>query len=492
MNWDRFGIARQSIGARDTAEATARRAIREVKAYKAFLESRKIATGTPLDALPVQDKASYMQSYPFADLLGGDFADTFTIFRSAGSAGHSFYWPQLKSSYTGSSAQLRALLENLFLIDQKKTMAIVGLALGSWIGGDVLSWALKDVSVSSSYPFAVFSPGSKHDEIIAMLTAAEGMVEQFLLVCCPSAIAHLVSRASELGHRLPLEKMRYLVIGEAFPEQLRTDLGVRARCKPGETLMASVYGSADTGVLGFELPASIMLRKLCISDPRVADALGITGVTPHFFHHADPHAFLEDVGEELCVSKWQGIPLIRYNLHDRAKLFEWPEIVDRLSLVEPQDEQFSDAISLMRATSAILPQTGVIAISGRADFCLVLCGTKLTEAMLDEALLSAQFKDLLTGAYEAEVILEDGRQRLRILLEHHPIAERTASMLDHLYPQLIQAIGRAQPEFLDDWSNIYAAWDNDPARRILKLEATPWPRLSERNQGDIKRHSIIP
>ena len=74
--------------------------------------------------------------------------------------------------------------------------------------------------------------------------------------------------------------------------------------------MFSVYGSADTGLLGFESPASVILRKICMADPLVAEDLGLGRVIPHFFHHADPGAYVETVGSELCVTKWQGIPLV--------------------------------------------------------------------------------------------------------------------------------------------------------------------------------------
>jgi hypothetical protein len=36
---------------------------------------------------------------------------------------------------------------------------------------------------------------------------------------------------------------------------------------------------------------------------------------------------VETVAGELCVTKWQGIPLVRYNLHDSARLYDWSEIV---------------------------------------------------------------------------------------------------------------------------------------------------------------------
>ena len=483
-------IAR-SLGSRQTAEQVASRAVNHITAYGKFIESQGIGPEVPFERLPLQDKESYLRHYPFSELLGDDFADTFTIFSSAGPAGKSFYWPQLKTAYADAAVNLRLLLETTYAIDRHSTLAVVGLALGSWIGGDVLSWSLKDVAVATPYPFAVFSPGNKHDEIIAMLRAASGLVDRILLVCCPSAIGHLILLAEQLGQPLPLDKMRYLVIGEPFPEALRLDLARRSRVGADEVLMMSVYGSADTGVMGFESPATILLRQLCHEDPDIASSLGIKGVVPHFFNHADPATYLEEIDGELCITRWQGIPLVRYNLHDQAQLFDWPGLVRHLAAFAEKKPALAHVLPMLTAHAELLPSPGIIAIAGRADFCLILCGTKLSEAMLDEAVRSEDLADTLTGVYQARVVTEDGRQRLSIRLETQKQPGKPAEALDAIYPRLVQAIGRAQPEFLDDWTNIYRRWDDDPARRILKLDLVPWPAMSDAADDRIKQHSII-
>lgn len=482
---------RKTLGSVKTASKIASRAIHEVKAYQQVIEQTGIPPSAPFEQLPILDKESHMKRHALVDLLGADFKDTFTVFKSAGTSGHAFYWPQLRQSYAGSTSRMRALLESLFGIQHQNTMAVVGLALGSWIGGDVLSWSLKDVAMSTPYPFAVFSPGNKHDEIIAILHEAASLVDQFLLICCPSAIGHLILRAEQTGKPLPLAKMRYLVIGEPFPEQLRSDIEAQANVAPPGVVIASVYGSADTGVLGFESEASILVRKMCHADPDLARALNVESVTPHFFHMADPNSFLETVDGELCVTKWQGIPLVRYNLHDRATLYDFPAVIEVLSSLPSMTPDMSDSLARMRTAADLAPLPGLIAVAGRADACLILCGTKLSEEMLDDAMRSPELTNTLTGRYQAQVIVENGRQRLKLAVEHKP-TDTAADQLDQIvYPRLIRAIGRAQPEFLDDWINIYRNWDNDFDQRILKLDLVAWPAMSQSLEHGIKQHSII-
>ncbi len=480
-----------ALGSPDIARSIARRVIKEVPGYRAFLTQKETPFDTPFSKLPLIDKTSYLSQVPFHQLTGGDFDQTFHIFSSSGSSGHPFYWPQLKESHLASSERLRTFLENIFSVHEKRTLAIVGLALGSWIGGDHFSWLLKSVAIRTPYPLAVFSPGNKHQEIINMLLNADPFVDQFILACCPSAIAHIILRAEQAGQSLPLHKMRFIVIGEPFPETLRSHLEERAKITPDQPLMLSIYGSADTGVLSVESPASISLRKLCAAEPGIAAELGFNSVIPHFFHQVDPAAYLEAVENQLCVTKWQGIPLVRYNLHDHATLFTWSAIAQRFPAWEQKYPQLAPILQRLANAKFDEPLTNLIAITGRADSCLILCGTNLSEAMFDEAIRSPDLETILTGPYQAKLLLEEGRQRLELTLEFRPERGTPEHVTELVYPKLIEALSRVQPEFKDDWTSIYSTWDTDPLKRILKLEMVAGPTLSNGLESKIKQRGIV-
>lgn len=477
------------LGDLEAARAVAARAAATVPAYAQQLAAAGISAPAAVawTELPLVDKKSYLLAHPFTALTADDFAETFTIFSSSGSSGRPFYWPQLKGAQRESAARLRALLEEVFHIDERRTLAVVGLALGSWIGGEHFSWVLKSFAVEAPYPFAVFSPGNRHDEIIAMIESAGRFVDQVLLFVCPSAIGHLRLRAAQEGRKLPLAKMRYVVIGEPFPEAVRLGFAAEAGVPESEPVMLSIFGSADTGVLGCESPASALVRGLCERDTRLASELGFVGVVPHLFHQADPAALLECVGGELCVTKWQGVPLVRYNLHDAVRLLRWREIVRHTLTRLPADAPIA---TILRASAERLPD--VLAITGRADSCLLLCGTNLTEAMLDTAVRAPALARWLTGNYRARVILENGRQRLELTLECRGEAPPSDPAVDTLYPHLVESLGRAQPEFKDDWDNIYRRWDDAPSLRILALKLVAWPALANDRPERIKQRGVGP
>ena len=479
-------IIRSCLGSAETAQSIADRAERHVAAYREFLQKQNWKAGSPFHTRPIVDKTSYLTVWRFEELLGDDFEQTFTIFKSSGSSGHSFYWPQLKQTHRSSSEFLKTYLEKAFSVHEKKTLAIVGLALGSWIGGEHFSWVLKSVALAAPYPFSVFSPGSCHDEIIEMCLRANQYVDQILLVVCPSAIGHIQLRAEQSQRPLPLEKMRYLVLGEPFPESLRSSLQRRAGMAETESIIFSVYGSADTGSLGVESPASAALRKLLGLNSKLAEKIGLpSGSVPHFFHCCAPDTYLETIEGELLVTRWQGVPLVRYNLHDRATFYSWREL--RSAILESQSENQNEAPfrGILAAAGPDLPD--LISIAGRSDAGLILCGTNISESMLDAAVGSVALSATVTGLYKARIMHESDRQFLEFDLEIRAGVSVERVMEDRIYSQLVQALGREQPEFLDDWQNVYTHWDADPQRRILRLNCLPWPALSSRTEKEIKQ-----
>lgn len=470
------------LGSHSHAQAVAKRAWEHVPAFRKHL-SPKDALPKEWDEIPLSDKKNYLLTNPYADLLADNYQDTFAVFSSSGSSGNAFYWPQLKDNQLAHGERLKEFLEAAFQIQKRPTMAIIGLALGSWIGGEHFSWALKNVAASTEYPFSVFSPGNQHDEIIRMIHSVSAFTEQILLFVCPSAIGHLRLRAEQQGTPLPISKMRFVVLGEPFPESMRLSLQHEAATTTGESSMLSIFGSADTGVIGAESPASASIRGLCEQNEALSAALGFSGVIPHLFHHIDPGSYLESVRGELCVTKWQGVPLIRYNLHDSVRLISWSELLTQIAKILGSTHPI---VGALQTRSQNLPD--ILAITGRSDSCLLLCGTNLTEAMLDTALRSLEFAADLTGNYRARTTLDRGRQRLEITLECRSKTENFSTLSEKLYPLVREALGRVQPEFKDDWEKIYQRWDQDPANRIIDLKLIPWPCLSESNR--VKQRGI--
>jgi phenylacetate-CoA ligase len=423
------------LGILQTANSVAARARDRVPAYRTFLEVRGVPDGATFAELPVTDKASYLTPSPYADLLADDYQMSFSILRSSGTSGSSFFWPQLKEDYRWTARRLRGFLESTFRVHERKTVAVIALSLGSWAGGEHFSWSLKNVALETAYPLAVFSPGNRHDEIIEFVCGAEPFVDQIIIAICPSKIGHLLLQADTTGRPLPLGKIRFLVTGEAFPETLRSSLCRRAGLGCGDPFMLSIYGSADTGSLGVESVASIALRRLLADRPKLARELGLGPIVPHFFHLTATDAYLETVGGELCVTRWQGIPIVRYNLHDSALLLAWSPLRQAVLASAPEG---LDEVELRRLIQDSEEMPDLLAISGRTDDSVTIGGTKLTEAMLDEVVACPALSDLLTGSYRAALVFEGDRPILSMDLELKPDICVDTSVLERAYRELYQ------------------------------------------------------
>jgi phenylacetate-CoA ligase len=378
-------------------------------------------------------------------------------------------------------------LETTYRIHERRTLAVVGLALGSWVGGDQYSWVLKNVALETPYPFAVISPGNRHEEIIDLINHQQHTVDQFLLVICPSHIGHLRLLAEALGQPLPLNRLRFLVVGEVFPEAFRRNLLRRSSPESGDSFMISLYGSADTGSLAVESPASISLRRLLEDDPALAERFGFRRPLPHLFHCTASDAYIETVSGELCVTRWQGIPLVRYNLHDRARLLAWKPL--RQEVLQLADRDRVDAADLNHLHDAwALPD--LIALTGRSDDAILLGGTTITAAMLDDVMRRPALAELLTGAYRAAAPFEDDRQFLDLELELRPGLVVDTKQQETIGAEVVLGLCQTNPEFASDWEAVYRAGNDDPSRRFLRFRTVSWPSLSD-GDGQLTKRPIL-
>lgn len=478
-------LTKHALGWRETGDEVLARSRKHVPAYQAFLDAHGLTGEVCFTDVPLTDKNNYLLLSDYGDLLANDCEEAFAIFSSSGSGGHAFYWPQLKEDYRWSCRRMRVFLETSFQINRYSTLVVVAMAMGSWIGGDYYSWVMKNVALEVPYRLTIISPGSNHQEVIDSIHFMGAFYQQVLVIICPSLIGYLRILADELEKPLPFHRLRFLTMGEAFPEALRLGLSRRAKQPVNQPLMFSIYGSADTGALAAESLASVALRQILYLNPAFAEANKMDVCPPHFFHYAATDAYIEVVNGELCVTRWQGIPLVRYNLHDHVQLMNWNVL--REAVISYGVENLttnSPACIDWIINSKDYPD--VIAVSGRSSSMLTLGGTNITESILNAAFQSECFSDLLTGIYRASVHMEGDRSFLRLDIEFHPGVMPNADLLNRIYPLMIEVLCRLQPEFALDWRVIYRRWDDNPSRRVLRLKGYAWPALSRQEAHHTK------
>jgi len=481
-------ITLKYAGSRHYALLVAQKSIGLVPGYRQFLIRHGIKKSPKVifDDLPVTDKENYCFIYPYRNLVPAEHWNRVNfVLRSSGFSGRPFYWPQLKNQYQKYDRQLEKILTGLFQIQKKRTLAIVGLALGSWIGGDLVSWVIKNIALRCHYPLTAFVPGNQHDEILDIINRAADLPDQILIFLCPSAINHLFLLAGQKKVKLPYHKLRFVVIGEPFSEDFRQSIAKRCKTIFPEIVMASVYGAADTGIIGIESISSIALNRLLLSCDQVRQALKIDHPLPNLYHIYAPDAFIETINKEIILTKWQGVPLVRYNLHDRGEIFGWKKVVRALSRMRLPNE--TEKIKSVIINRPNMPD--LIAVYGRSDGTIFLCGTNITEAMLQSAMEGASLSKFATGNFESSVSDRRGSQKLCWDIELHAGIRATGKLKDLFYRTLVKRLGEVQPEFAFDYKNIYSKFDAHTGQRIFDIQFHPWPALQKRHS--IKRRIII-
>jgi phenylacetate-CoA ligase len=491
------GLLLTRFGSESVARSVAERFYNGAPAYRRLIDSTLHKLGKSgyhelaWDELPILTKDNFYAANPWREYVPKDsYRDIYSILRSSGTtsadgSGRGFFWPQLRSRDIALGQELQARLIETFQLDVRKTLVIIGLSLGSWAGGEQFSFIFKSLALQNGLPLVVFSPGNQHAEILELIDAVHQEFDQILIALCPSAIFYLEKLAEQMRRTFPLEKTAFLVTGEPFPEDLRLDWARRVRREAHEPAILSVYGSADTGILGAESAALIRVRQFLHARPEVARELDFAWASiPNLYHLQHEGAFYEVVDGDLVITRWQGIPLARYNLKDQVQIYSWPALCRTLASADLGSAGLWSEL-------ADQPHPAVISVAGRSHGCLFLCGSNIFESMLESVFLRSDLRDLSTGAFCAWTELDAGRQVLCWQVElKEGRGEPNEQATRQLHDQLVRLLGQEQPEFADDYERFYRPFEQS-GFQIFRFLFTPAPRLSDMRRQAIKRRIIL-
>ncbi len=93
------------------------------------------------------------------------------------------------------------------------------------------------------------------------------------------------------------------------------------------------YGAADVGMtVGREYPVTVLIRRLCAKDEELASTLFFggqetDGTLPSLLQYNPATVFAEEVDGELVFTALSGIPIVRYNIHDRGGVLPFARVM---------------------------------------------------------------------------------------------------------------------------------------------------------------------
>lgn len=310
--------------------------VSRVPAYRKFLESSQVEIGSiktleDFKKLPLTDKNNYLQKYPIDELcLDGTVTDKYLIDSSSGYGGKRSFWPRLPQEDEGFPMYMEMAYRQFYHIDRKPTLMIITLVLGTWVGGEKISWATRQIAINGKNRLTVMTPGAKLDEVIGIVKKFGHLYQQVVIVGYPPFIKQIIDEGAGSGIDWQKLDIKLGLGGEGYSVEWRDYIARRIGLRENDLLgISGGYGAADLGMsVGREYPLSVLMRKLAYENEALArDLFGQWKPLPSFCQYNPSSFFIEEIDGELVFTTQPGIPVVRYNIHDRGGVIPFDRVL---------------------------------------------------------------------------------------------------------------------------------------------------------------------
>jgi phenylacetate-coenzyme A ligase PaaK-like adenylate-forming protein len=405
-----------------------------VPAYAAFLaehgvDATAIRTIDDFRTLPLATKDGYVNAYPLADrcrdgrLDGCDF-----LALSSGSTGEPTVWPRSLTDELAVATRFEQVFHDSFGAHERTTLAVVCFPLGTWVGGMYTAACLRHLA-AKGYPLTVVTPGNNPDEILRVVDRLGGEAEQLVLLGYPPSVKGVIDTGGARGLDWARHDVKLVLAGEVFSEEWRTLVGERTGARRPTHDSASLYGTADAGVLGVETPLSVAIRRFLAGRPDHSEELFGDVRLPTLVQYDPSSRYFEEHDGTLLFSGENGVPLVRYHIADEGG-------------VVPHDQllAFVRARGLDPPPGRPLP---FVYVFGRSHFTVSYYGANVYPENVTVALEQAPIADWTTGKFVLEAREDERHDRvLSLVVELAPGAEasngRAAEVADSVVAQLLR------------------------------------------------------
>jgi phenylacetate-CoA ligase len=421
--------------------------VETVPAYRAFLaehdvDPAAVRTVDDFRALPLLTKDNYLRRHPLAQLCrGGEMGSCDMIAVSSGSTGEPTFWPRSVADEFAVATRFEQVFHDSFDADQRTTLAVVCFALGTWVGGMYTASCCRHLS-AKGYPITVITPGSDVDEILRVITALGPQFEQVVLLGYPPFLKGVIDTGLTRGVPWPDYHVKLVLAGEVFSEEWRALVGERLGGGKPCFGSASLYGTADAGVLATETPLSICIRRYLAAHPDVARELFGEARLPTLAQY-DPRSRLFETREDtLLFTGDNGIPLIRYHIADTGGLTSFDAMLAFLA-----DHGFALDAEL-GAGRRDIRELPFVHVFGRSQFTVSYFGANIYPENVTVGLEQPPVAAWVTGKFVIESQEDADHDRyLAIAVELAAGVTGSAEMRDGIAQSIVGQLRRLNSEF---------------------------------------------
>lgn len=433
-----------------------------VPAYQAFLSEHHISAAsiqTPEDfqTLPLLTKDNYLRRYPLDQLCrNGQLETCDMIAVSSGSTGKPTFWPRFISDELEIATRFEQIFYDSFQADNLRTLAIVCFTLGTWVGGMYTANCCRHLA-SKGYPITVITPGNNPTEIFRVVRELGSAFEQVVLLGYPPFLKDIIDQGITQEINWKRYNIKLVFAGEVFSEEWRNLVGERVGSARSYYDSASLYGTADAGVLGNETPLSICIRQFFSKNPEAARNLFGESRLPTLVQY-DPRSRFFEVQKEsdsevgtLLFSGDNGVPLIRYHIADNGGIISYNEMLEYL-----KQYQFDPILELQKqgdTADATLRDRGIhqlpfVYIFGRSYFTISYYGANIYPENVTVGLEQPEIQNLVTGKFVMEIAeTTDQNRYLLITVELAPNIQTDENKKQAIATSILTQLRRLNSEF---------------------------------------------
>lgn len=380
-----------------------RRTAAGVPAYAQFLRERGIDPASIRSAadwhrLPLMTKADYFHRHPLPALCrGGELAACDMVAVSSGSTGEPTPWPRALADELAVAVRFEQVFRDSFRADERRTLAVVCFPLGTWVGGMFTTAACRHLA-TKGYPITVVAPGNSRLEILRVVRALGPAFDQTVLLGYPPFLKDVVDAGLADGFAWRDQAMRLVLAGEVISEDWRDLMAERLGMADPVRDTASLYGTADAGVLGTETPLSIAIRRFLARDPAAARAVFGQARLPTLVQFDPVERMFEPHDGTLVFSADGGIPLVRYHIADDGGVWPYPVLIARLAELGFDAE----AAARQGGERGVRPLP-FVHVFGRSQFAVSYYGANVFPDAVVIGLEQPALRELVTGKFVLEV-----------------------------------------------------------------------------------------
>lgn len=426
------------------------RAAAGVPAYAAFLRERgidpaSVRTADDWRRLPLMTKAEYFHRYPLPDLCrDGDLAACDMVAVSSGSTGEPTFWPRALADELAVASRFEQVFRDSFRADERPTLAVVCFPLGTWVGGMFTAAACRHLA-AKGYPITVVTPGNNRVEILRVVRALGSRFAQTVLLGYPPFLKDVVDAGISEGFAWRAQAMRLVLAGEVISEEWRDLMAERLGLADPARDTASLYGTADGGVLGNETPISIVVRRFLARDPEAARAVFGQARLPTLVQFDPFERFFEEHEGTLIFSGESGIPLVRYHIADEGGVLPYAALIARL-----RGLGFDAEAEVRRGGVRGIRPLPFVYVFGRSHFAVSYYGANVFPDTVIIGLEQPAIRELVTGKFVLEVRESDDRDRelwIAVELSAHGAEVPPGPVGDAVAESILATLVRLNSEF---------------------------------------------